>query len=148
MNSDLTYAKKLLHDGGYTCVLHKSDVTYTSKERGVKPLLNWLESDINIKGFYAADKVVGKATAFLYVIAGVSEVYADVMSLSAKETLDAYGVTAHCGECVKAIRNRTDTGFCPMEQAVWDINDPHEAKAAIINTLKVLSSNSKIAESK
>ena len=30
-----------------------------------------------------------------------------------------------------AIRNRTDTGFCPMESAVWDISDPHEAKAAL-----------------
>ena len=32
---------------------------------------------------------------------------------------------------VPAIRNRTDTGFCPMESAVWDISDPHEAKAAL-----------------
>jgi len=32
---------------------------------------------------------------------------------------------------VLAIRNRTDTGFCPMESAVWDISDPCEAKAAL-----------------
>ena len=66
MNSDLLKAKKMLHEGGYTCVLCKSDKVYTSNERGVKPLLNWLDSNINLNDFCAADKVIGKAAAFLY----------------------------------------------------------------------------------
>ena len=53
------------------------------------------------------------------------------MSVPAQETLCAHGIEAIADTVVPAIRNRTDTGFCPMESAVWDISDPHEAKAAL-----------------
>ncbi len=53
------------------------------------------------------------------------------MSVPARETLRAHGIEAIADTAVPAIRNRTDTGFCPMESAVWDISDPREAKAAL-----------------
>ena len=68
---------------------------------------------------------------FLYVLLGVRTVYAPLMSVPARETLCAHGIEAIADAVVPAIRNRTDTGFCPMESAVWDISDPHEAKAAL-----------------
>ena len=52
----------------------------TSTERGVKPLLQWLDGENRVKGFSAVDKVVGRAAAFLYVLLEVKEVYAGVMS--------------------------------------------------------------------
>lgn len=52
----------------------------TSTERGVKPLLQWLDGENSVKGFSAVDKVVGRAAAFLYVLLEVKEVYAGVMS--------------------------------------------------------------------
>ena len=73
----------------------------------------------------------GKAAAFLYVLLGVRTVYAPLMSVPARETLRAHGIEAIADAVVLAIRNRTDTGFCPMESAVWDISDPCEAKAAL-----------------
>lgn len=138
MKTDLEKAKKLLDNGGYTCVLCKEDITYTTAERGVKPLLEWLDSKTEVRGFCAADKVVGKAAAFLYVLLGVKEVYAHVMSESAIHTLSEYGIQSVCDISVQGIINRAGTGPCPMEQAVRGVDNPKQAQKAIINTLKQL----------
>ena len=53
------------------------------------------------------------------------------MSRPAKEVLERHGISASWDVLTEAIRNRTDTGFCPMETAVWDMDDPAEALAAI-----------------
>ena len=64
-------AKELLESGGYTCVITDGDRVLTSTLRGVKPLVQFLESGRDLTGFSAADKVVGRATAYLYVLLGV-----------------------------------------------------------------------------
>ena len=138
MKTDLEKAKAMLRDSDFTCVLCKEELVYTSKERGVKPLLEWRKQGISLKGFSAADKVVGKATAFLYVLAKVQAVYAPVMSDAAMEVLKEYGIEVICDTAVPAIRNRSNTGFCPMEQAVADSRRPEEALTAILNKLKQL----------
>ena len=93
--------------------------------------MRWLNEGTDLSGASAADRIVGKAAAFLYVLLGVRTVYAPLMSVPARETLCAHGIEAIADAVVPAIRNRTDTGFCPMESTVWDISDPHEAKAAL-----------------
>lgn len=135
---DLEKAKEMLNSGDYTCVLCKDDVVYTSKLRGVKPLLDLLNSKTDLQGFSAADKVVGKATAFLYVLCGVAQVYAPVMSEPAKNVLIENGIVPLCEKEIMAVHNRTDTGFCPMETAVYNIDNPEKALIAIKNTLKDL----------
>lgn len=129
----------LLQEEGYTCVLCKDEQVFTSRMRGVKPLLSWYDQGLDVQGFSAADKVVGKAAAFLYVLFGVREVYAQIMSSPAKMVLDTYGISNGCEEEVDAIRNRANTGYCPMETAVWNIADPEEALAAIQQKFKELN---------
>ena len=124
--TDLKKAKSLL-SGGVTCALCKGERVYLTKERGVKPLLSWLKSGEDFSSFSAADKVVGKAAAFLYVLMKVECVYAGVISAPALQTLHAFGIRTEYGKQVPAICNRTDTGFCPMETAVWEIDDPNKA---------------------
>lgn len=136
---DFERAWALLREEGFTCVLCSGDQVLTSRLRGVKPLLTWLDEGLDLKGFTAADKVVGKAAAFLYVLLGVKEVYAQVMSQPAKAVLEAHGIPNGCEEEVPAIRNRTNTGFCPMETAVWEISDPQEALTAIRQKAKELN---------
>ena len=93
--------------------------------------MRWLNEGTDLSGASAADRIVGKAAAFLYVLLGVRTVYAPLISVPAQETLRAHGIEAIADAVVPAIRNRTDTGFCPMESAVWDISDQREAKAAL-----------------
>ena len=131
MSTNLQKARDLLETGEYTCVLRLNDAVYTATERGVKPLLSWLDSGLDLQGFSAADRVVGRATAFLYCLLGVKEVYARVMSCPAAEVLKANGIAAEAGQLVDGIINRRGTGPCPFEAAVMDIHDPQEALAAI-----------------
>ena len=131
MRMDTEKAALLLEALGCTCVVCKVPAPYTARERGVKPLLNWLASELDLTGFCAADKVVGRATAFLYCLLGVREVYARVMSRPAAQVLSEHGIDYQTEEMVGGIINRRKTGPCPFEEAVLEITDPQEALAAI-----------------
>lgn len=124
-------ARNILTAGGYTCVLCNNNTVYTATERGVKPLVRWLTEGLDLQGFSAADKVVGRATAYLYVLLGVKEVWAAVMSEAAAEVLHRHGIAASQDKLVKNIINRAGTGICPFEEAVLNIHTPEEALAAI-----------------
>jgi hypothetical protein len=131
MIKDLETAKNLFHSGQYTCVLCKGDVIYTSKEPGIKPLLGWIDDGTDLKEFAAVDKIVGRAASFLYLLLGVKEVHASVMSEGAVRLLTDHGIPATYEECVEHIVNRAKTGICPMEEAVWEICEPEEALQAL-----------------
>lgn len=121
----------ILHSGVYTCVLCRENTVYTATERGVKPLVRWLTEEANIQDFYAADKVVGKATAYLYVLLGVKAVYSGVMSRSAAQVLQENGIEVQWDNLVENIINRQGTGICPFEETVLEIHNPAEAYPAI-----------------
>ena len=129
--TNLEKAKKLLLSENYTCVLCNGDSIHTSVLRGVKPLVQWKEQDLSVQGFSAADKVIGKATAFLYVLLGISKVYAGVISRPALAVLQEYGVYTEYGTLVDNIINRAGDGICPFEASVMDICRPEEAYMAI-----------------
>ncbi len=138
-NVNLEKAKMLLNINDHTCVLSDGQTILTDKRRGVRPLLDILESRRNVSDFSAADKVVGKAAAFLYCLLGVKYLYARVISQSALDVLVNAQVCVEYDQLVPAIRNRTNDGFCPMEQAVWNITDPASALLAIYDTLSKLN---------
>ncbi|MDE7303848.1 MAG: DUF1893 domain-containing protein, partial [Oscillospiraceae bacterium] len=140
MNNDITEAINIFNGDKYTCVLCKESAVYVSTERGVKPLLDWLDNGIDLQGFSAADKVVGKAAAFLYVLHGVKEVYAKVMSEGAICVLNDNGISTKYDIAVKNIINRAGTGDCPMEEAVGELSSPLEALKAIKLKLTQLNS--------
>ena len=130
---NLQKARSLLESGNYTCVVCKEDSVYTTTQRGVAPLLNWLEGRVDLRDFSAADRVVGRGAAFLYCLLGVKEVHARVMSNPAVEVLRAYGISASADTYVDGIINRAGTGPCPFEAAVMDIQDKETALTAILD---------------
>lgn len=140
MNKDLNRAQQLLEQGLFTCVLCKDDVTRTCTARGIRPLLELVDEG-NWSNFSAADKVVGKATAFLYVLLGVKAVYASVISEEAARILTLNHIDIQFGVKVPAIFNRDRSGFCPMEAATWEIEDPQAALIAIRKTYVQLVSH-------
>lgn len=129
--TDMERAKKQLAESDDTCVLVKGDVLYHSGMRGVKFLMQQLDAGVNLTGFAAADKVVGKATAMLFVLAGVVAVHAGVISEAAEAMLNRYGIMYTFDTRTERIINRAGTGMCPMEQAVWALDDPADAPDAI-----------------
>lgn len=138
MMTDLDAARKTLLTGEYTCVLCHNDLLRTSTRRGVAPLLAWLEAGDVPPGFSAADKVVGRATAFLYCLLGAKAVYAAVISRGALQVLEENGIAVTYDQQVDSIRNRQNDGVCPMEAATQSVTRPQDAPAAIYAALEAL----------
>ena len=135
---DLIAARTELAAGAYTCVLCRDGVMRRATQRGVAPLLAFLEEDTDFHGFCAADKVVGRGAAFLYVLLGVSAVYAEVISEAALSVLQKADVAVEYNALVPYIKNRQGNGPCPIEQATLSIDTASEALPAIRKTLQAL----------
>ncbi len=133
---DAERAKTLLA-GGATLALVRGEREIVGEERGIKQLFALCERGEE-RGFAAADKIVGRAAAFLYILMGVTSVYAEVMSAGAATLLTENGISAEAGTIADTIVNRAGTGLCPMEEAVLGIGDPLEAKIAVGEKLKRL----------
>ena len=117
---------------GCTCTIAKNGrVIFTSKANGIRPLLEVLETGLDIADGTAADKIVGKAAALLYVQMRVAEVQAEVLSQSGLAVLQAHGIRVSYRTLTAQIINRQGTGPCPMEQTVAAIDDPAEAFTAL-----------------
>ena len=69
MNPELLRAAALLRESEHTLVLLRGEEQVTSDLRGIRPLLELLDSGRDFSGFVAADRIVGKAAALLYVAA-------------------------------------------------------------------------------
>ncbi len=136
---DLINAKHKLFSEDLTCVLCKNDDIHTSVRRGVQPLVAWLESGGSFVGYSAADRVVGRATAYLYVLLGIKAVYARVISRPALQVLTEHGIQTEYGELVDGIINRQKNGICPFEAAVLDVGDPAEAYEKIREKMKQMN---------
>ena len=139
----LTKAKALLKDNDTRLVIIDSDIILTSSERGVKALLDILESKSISKGAFAADKVVGKAAAMIYTLLGIKALYANVISAGAKEIIESNGIILECDNVVPYIVNRAGDGMCPMEEAVGDELDPLTAVEKVKKKLAILKQTSK-----
>ncbi len=137
---NLEKAKNALSDGNFTCVVCDGFKEYTSTMRGVAPLLKWLDEGINLQGFSAADKVVGKGAAYLYILLEVKEIYANVISRPALDTLKKHNIPTSYAILTEAVKNRDNAGLCPIESAVMNIDNPHDALTAIRNRLELLKS--------
>lgn len=124
-------AKELLYSGQYTCVLYNGKDYHTNKKRGVAPLLEWLDDENDYSSFSAADKVIGRGAAFLYLLMGIKSIYVAVISQPSLQLLEENGVDVVYDELVPAIRNRDNTGFCPIESAVTGIDSPQDALVRI-----------------
>ena len=141
MTELLERARKRLEEGEYTCVLLAGDGReHTSRERGVKPLLELLSTKDSFGEYVAADKTVGAGAAHLYVLLGVRALWANIVSRSAIDVLEKNGITVAFGECVPYIINRRGDGQCPIETAVAYASSSEEAYELIIDALKRLQS--------
>ena len=114
-----------------TCIVQKGDRILTSRRRGIRPLLEWIAQGEDLRGASAADKIVGKAAALLYVLMGVNEVFAGTLSESGLAVLTRKGIRVEYAVLTPHIVNRAGTGLCPMEETVLAIDDPAAAYVAL-----------------
>lgn len=140
MEEILMKLKKVLKENEATCVIGNEEEIYISNQKGIKPLLQFISE--GKFGYFAADKVVGKAAAYLHVLLKTKELYAEIISEKAMEILTQYGISYHYQEKVQNIMNKYKTDICPMEKAVAEVNSAEEAYDILIKVIESLKNNS------
>ncbi len=112
--------------------------------RGVADLYRLLhEAPAALRGATAADKVVGKGAAALLALGGVRELYAETISEPALTLLEQHGVCVISGTRVPQIRNRDNTGLCPIEARCADCHTAEECLVRIREFMKEQAGESK-----
>ena len=130
--------KNILTQGNHSLVLRTRDgQVLTFDGRGVSDLRNLLSNQKNLLcGAVVADKVVGKAAAALMVLGGVVGLHALLISEGALSLLAKYNVKVEFDQKTDHIINRTNTGWCPMENACRDCTTAEECLVEIEKTIK------------
>ena len=111
-------------------VVYKNNETETFNEKGVEPLLNYLDKS-DFKGAYMFDRVVGRAAAYLYVYGEADYVYAATISKPAIEILKKNHIKYEAENVVDEIQNQSKTGLCPFEELTKDALNATQAYGLI-----------------
>ena len=140
MEKDFQKAKEEYNSGKYTLVICKDEDIIKSDVTGIRPVMTLIDSKKDYKGYSAADKIVGRAAAFLYTLLQVKNLYGETMSKGAVEILKNAGIYYEYKTLTDYIKKKKKTGMCPMDEAVKDIDNPKDAYEAIRNKIKFLQS--------
>ena len=140
MDKDFKKAKEEFSTGKYTLVICKDSDISTSDVTGIRPLMKLINEKKDCKGYSAADKIVGRAAAFLYTLLGVKNVYGEVMSKGAVEIFKKEGINYEYKTLTEFIENRKKNGICPMDEAVLNCTNANDACEAIRQKMKFLQS--------
>ena len=140
MNATLEKAKALLNKGdgatlggSPTFALVNGGQVYVSEEKGIKPLMCLLsDNPALLNGASVADRITGRASAFLLIHGKVKELYTELISESACAVLDG-GIDYTFDKSVEKIEN------CIMEQAVHGITDSGQAYEILQNKIKTFT---------
>lgn len=115
-----------LKESSHTLSLYNGE-THFYDERGVADLFKLVtETPELLKGAIVADKVVGKAAAALMIIGKIKELHTHVLSTPALSLLKNTNIKVSFDKPADQIRNRTNTGFCPMESLCLECNTAEE----------------------
>lgn len=115
---------------------------YKADGRGVKPILTKLYTDRKyFKNAIVVDKVIGKAAAMLLIDSGAKFIHGELMSEYAIEVLKEYKIPYSYGKKAEFIKNRTNTGMCPLESSVQNIKDVTLAFDVAVKKVEELMKN-------
>lgn len=137
--TDIELAKESLE--GHSICLCKGGDIITDDGRGISPMMKFIGMGKDLKGYSAADMIVGKAAAMLFVKAGICAVHGKVMSEAASEYLEALHIPHSYDKLTEQIINRTGDNICPMEAAVANISDPEEGYKVLFNKIQEMRKN-------
>ena len=134
--TDIQTAKNNL--AGHTICLCRDGACLYSQKRGIAPMMDFIQSGVDLTGYSVADIVVGKAAALLFVKCGIKKVFAKTLSQKGEEILKTYGVEYEYQTLAENIINRAGTDICPMEKAVANTDDPQEAYSVLKDKLRLM----------
>lgn len=116
---------------GHSIALCRDGAVLTDDGRGISPMMKFIAQGRELSRYSAADLIVGKAAAMLFVKAGVVSVHGNTMSRAGKEFLESHGVRCTWDTLTERIINRDGTDICPMEKTVGELEDVEAGYAAL-----------------
>lgn len=126
-----------LNEQHASLLVYNNDSLSDYHQRGVRDLLMLVQEEPErLQGAIVADKVIGKASAALMVLGGVSEVHTNGICTPGKQLLEAAGVKLYYKDEVPYIINRDKTGQCPLDKRLNDIQTAAECLPVIIDFYK------------
>ena len=127
--SDIDMAREDVEKRGFALsVVRDGKRILQSKRPGISALVTAIDYDrFCLRGASAADRILGKAAAMLFVYSRVSRIFASLASRDASATLQEFGVPFESVKNVREILNRDQTSACPFESLVRDVKTPEEA---------------------
>lgn len=125
--------KKLYETNASLVVLYSNGECkeyYQNRIKDIKEILQ--DNKLALQGATIADKVIGKVAGSILAVAGVKEIYSDVISKYAIPVLDNNNIRYEYKKIVKYIQNNDKTGMCPMENKYKDELDINKIYNEII----------------
>lgn len=104
---------------------------YQDRIKDIKEILK--KDKLALKDAIIADKVIGKVAASILTVAGVKEIYADVMSKYAIPVLEENHIVFEYWQETEYIKNKDQTGMCPMENKYKEESDIYKIYKELID---------------
>jgi hypothetical protein len=129
MQTDLKLAKQRLTQKNLSLVIaEKGRVLFETQASGISGLLEAIKKLGNkMAGASVADRIVGRAAAFLFAYSGAGAVFAITISDSGIEVLGNHNIAYEFDERVPSILNLSKTDVCPFEKLATKFSNPKEA---------------------
>ena len=132
--TNLEIVKKKLYETNASLVVLYSNGEckeyYQNRIKDIKEILQ--DNKLALNGATIADKVIGKVAGSILAVAGVKEIYSDVISKYAITVLNNNGIHYEYKKMVDYIQNNDKTGMCPMENKYKDESDINKIYNEII----------------
>lgn len=116
--NNIEKAKQIFSENEYTFVLLSEENIITSTDKGLKPMVDLIESNEDFSEYVICDKITGRAAAFLYVLLGIEKVHAKKMAKLAVQILDRAEIEYSYDEMIETVLDENMTEIDPVELSV------------------------------
>lgn len=126
---DLERARSRLKERDLSLVVVKNErLLFETESHGIKGFLEAVDLlDKELIGSSIADRIVGRAVAFLCAYSRVSAVFAVTMSREGARVLEDGKIYYQFEKCVPNILNQKRSDICPFEKLAITFTSPEEA---------------------
>ena len=116
--SNIDTAKEEFSKDDYSFVIAGEGKIITNKEKGLKSVIDLIESGKDFSEYSLCDKITGRAAAFLYVLLGIEAVHAKKMAKLAVQILDRAEIEYSYDEMIETVLDAQMKEIDPVELSV------------------------------
>ena len=109
-------------------VVNYGKIWRKKKGGGIRPFLEVIEEmGKDIHGSVIGDRILGRASALLCLYSKARAVYTPQATKAAIALLIMGSIPAQVDQLIPFIKNRNNSGLCPFEKMLENINEPKKA---------------------